>query len=812
MIAPYRFGRFEVNPTARQLLADGKALVLGARAFDVLLALIERREQLVTKNELLDLVWPGLVVEENNLQVQISSLRKLLGPQSIATIPGRGYRFTCGLDNYAASLPDKTTVSDAKDANNTFNAAKSLDAGSNATPGSQHALSSSQTVYDAADGEAPMQASSVGPRSFENSAQPVPISDPVTERTAVQAESGVPVVRSATQRSHAKRWTTSALSVALLLSLAAGGWFFWSGRNAPSSPSVAKAQPALADGKSVAVLPFTNMSDNKENAYFADGMQEELLTQLALLGELKVVSRTSVMDYRDTKKNARQIGTELGVRTLVEGSVRRAGDVVRVSVQLIDASSDKHLWGQSYERKLKDIFAIQNELATEIARALKVSLSPQVEKRLARVPTENVAAYDLYLRHQELVNSSMGTFRSRSSVKERIALLSEAVKLDPQFALAWAKLGAEHARAYDLVIDRSPSRLTKARQAIERALELTPDDIEVQIEEGTFYQYGSHDNARAARSFEEVLRIAPNNVDARLQLANIRYRELNYAEVVTQLENVLAIDARNVSALTSYGTLLIQFRHFDRALAVQQQLINIRPDDVDLQGKYQSIEHSKTGAWDSFDRWRSSLPTGMQRTSGRVWFLDRNRAIARRDFDGLIRLLDAVPNEAQTVESVKLGYRLWKSVALLARGDRAQGLAVARTVLAQTTNELRNKPDDPALLEWSWYAHAILGLREAALADLRRAHASALASKDFSHADDVYREILDLRALLGDREQALQELSRQLKLPRSLASYFRVDLALHSLWDDPRFLAIVNDPANNAPIPFDVKQTRTKVQ
>jgi len=670
----------------------------------------------------------------------------------------------------------------------------------------------SQIVYETVKGKVSMQATFIGPQSFKNIAQPIPIWHVRPECVVGSSDTSTSKLAPSTQRRHAKRWLISGVSALLVLSVVASGWY-WSRRDTTSAPPAGKADLALADSKSIAVLPFTNMSDNKENAYFADGMQEELLTQLALLSELKVVSRTSVMDYRDTKKNVRQIGTELGVRTLVEGSVRRAEDVVRVTVQLIDAGSDKHLWAQSYERKLKDIFAIQNELATEIARALKVSLTPSDHARLAKKPTESLAAYDLLLRHQELVNRFKGTVRSVSAVNERITLLSKAVELDPTFALAWARLGADHARAYYFGIDRSPSRLIQAKQAIERAQALAPDDIEVQIEEGTSYQYGSNDYRRAAQTFENVLRIAPNNVDARLQLAFVRRSELNWAEYAAQLEKVLAIDVRNVDALSSYALLLWNFRKFDRALAVQQQLINIRPDDLDLQARYQRIEHWKSGSWDSFDKWRSTLPPGVERTLFRVWILDLDRAIAGRDLDGALRLLDAAPQEfLQLNEWQDLNVSLIRALIFRMKGDRSRAIETARTVLGQATAKLRGRTDDPELLYLSYFSHAILGQRDAALAEHRRAHTLALASKDRLRADNIDKELASLHALVGDREQALQEISRRLKLPGSLASWYRIDPTFVSLWDDPKFLAIVNDPANNAPLSFYNEQTPAMVK
>ena len=385
-------------------------------------------------------------------------------------------------------------------------------------------------------------------------------------------------------------------------------------------------------------------------------------------------------------------------------------------------------------------------------------------------------------------------------------MLSQAVDLDPKFALAWARLGAEHARAYDSGIDHSSARLALARQAIERALALAPDDIEVQIEEGNFHFYGSHDYGRATQLFENVLRIAPNNVDARLQLALVLKQELHWAEAAANLEKVLAIDPRNVGALNAFARLLEDFRYFDRALAVRQQLINIRPDDVDLQARYQKIEYWKSGVWDSFDQWRSTLPPGVERNSTTVWSYDRYRATTRRDFDGLMRLLAAPPEESTRFEGNKLWLSQYRAEVLLAKGDRSRAMATARTLLAQVTAKLRDQPDDGDMLELSSFARAILGERDAALAEHRRAHTLTVASKNLSGAASIYRESITLRALLGDREQALQEMSRQLKEPRSAVQSLRYDVALFSLWDDPAFLAIVNDPANNAPLPFGLEQ------
>jgi tetratricopeptide (TPR) repeat protein len=383
--------------------------------------------------------------------------------------------------------------------------------------------------------------------------------------------------------------------------------------------------------------------------------------------------------------------------------------------------------------------------------------------------------------------------------------LTKAVELDPSFALAWARLGAEHARAYDHGIDRSASRLSQAKQAIERALTLAPEDIEVRIEEGAYLQYAMRDYSRAADTLEKVLDVAPNNVDARLQLALLRRTEQKWPKFVGSLEKVLSQDPRNVEALVAYVNFLWSFRHFDRALSVQQQLVGMRPNDLDLQGKYQWIEHSKTGQWESYDRWRAGLPPEAARTLYRVWRLDGQRAAERRELDELQRLFDAPPPEVQWGRNDKLFWSLRRALVFRAKGAQARAADIARAVLAQATAGVRAAPDDLELLAYCYTAHALLGDKQAALEDHGRAVKVAAAGNDPSLADAVRADIARVHALLGERDQAVEEIARQLKRPGSLATDFRADIMLAALWDDPKFLALVNDPASNAPLPFDLR-------
>jgi len=665
----------------------------------------------------------------------------------------------------------------------------------------------SQTVYDTVKGKVPMQATSMGLESFKNITEPIPVWHVRPEGTTSASDAGRSRLAPKGPRRLAKRWLIPAVSAVLVLAIAAGGWL-WSRRDVSASRTGSGAVLTLADGKSIAVLPFTNMSADKDNAYFADGMHEELLTQLALLGELKVVSRTSVMDYRDSKKNMRQIGTELGVNSLVEGSVRRAGNQVRVTAQLIDAGSDKHLWAATYDRELKDIFAIQSELATEIAKALKVTLSPKAEMRIAARPTDNLEAYEIFLRAQELYNRSQGTIRVMSTIKDRIALLSKAVQLDPRFAHAWARLAVEHGRAYYSAVDKTPERQAQAKEAMNQALALAPDDLLVKIAEGDVFTMALSDYGAAARAYEAVLQSAPHNVDALNGLASVYRYQGRIVERVSLIERALAVEPRNFGALQRLKAHYTSYRYYDRALTYQQKLMDLRPDDVALQAEYHRIEFYRTGTWTNYDAWRSKLPAGAERKYSFVHLMDLNRAIAHRDYAEILRLADVTTeDERDAFDTSQKGIfrNLLIAITFHAKGDRMRATESARVGLRLVETEIKNRPKDWSSWQMKSWSHALLGQRDLAAAAHAQATAVAKEEGGTFDEDQARRYSLALYTLLGNRKEALSEMLRQLKLPDSHVHEFRVSIELADLWDDPAFKAIVNDPANNAPLPFNLQ-------
>ncbi|HEX8679190.1 MAG TPA: hypothetical protein VF683_04495, partial [Chthoniobacterales bacterium] len=355
---------------------------------------------------------------------------------------------------------------------------------------------------------------------------------------------------------------TALVLTALFL---AGHWGFqkWRGTT---------GRAAGSSTKTLAVLPFENLSQDKENTYFASGIQEEILTRLIKIGSLKVISRASTAQYASRPTNLPEIARQLGVTHVLEGTVQKAGDQVRINVQLINAESDSHVWAESFDRKLTDLFGVESEVAEKIASALQARLTGEEHQALAVTPTKSVAAYDFFLRglaYERTAAVAPDTFESAVRAYE------QAVEADPEFAVAWAHMAVMHSAMYHFGFDHTPTRLGSMQRAAETAMRLQPNLAEAHLAWG-YYQYrGAQDYAAAEAAFDKARRRSPNDAAAISASAFVKRRQAKWDEALALLEKVAQLDPRNAQLHSEWGYSLLFTRHFARAQQIAERGLSI---------------------------------------------------------------------------------------------------------------------------------------------------------------------------------------------------------------------------------------------
>ena len=561
---------------------------------------------------------------------------------------------------------------------------------------------------------------------------------------------------------------------------------------APAAAPVAEAPAKLVDEKSIAVLPFANMSDDKENAFFTDGMQEDILTNLALVRELRVVSRTSVLQYRDTTKSIRQIASELGVAYILEGSVRRAGNKVRVTGQLIHAASDEHVWAKAYDRDLTDIFAIQSELSQAIAAELKAALSPEEKALLDRKPTENAEAYDLYLQARGLERVTED--------KRKLSLLEKATTLDPGFAWAWGDLADSYAyNAFTFRENLEESR-ARAKAAIDRALSIAPEDPEVVESLGTYYYYGFRDYGRANEIYQKLLAQRPNDAGAYNSLGLIQRRQGHWAEALANFHRAAGLDVASPVYLGNLISGLAEARRYDELAAAWRKMAALRPTDLSygfnaaLQSFYATGSRGEAEAYLAhLTPEEAASPEGL---SLRARWADDSGDLA--ELNRIHRLLPYNPQSA---------LKPWEEDIIDARdflqaGERAEALQRLGRSMEEIQTWLAREPRNPRVLFFRGVVEMIQGNPAAAKQDLVQSVALVPVSLDAVDGG-VYAALAAFELdYLGEKEMALAEYRRLLPYPGAadiLNVYSMKADPRSTLRGDPRYQALLEDPKNNAP-------------
>jgi TolB-like protein/class 3 adenylate cyclase len=338
--------------------------------------------------------------------------------------------------------------------------------------------------------------------------------------------------------------------------------------------------PLAALEKSIAVLPFENRSEDKANAYFADGVQDEILTRLSKIADLKVISRTSVLLYKSgNPRNLREIGQQLGVAHLLEGSVQRVADRVRVNAQLVDARTDAHLWAQTYDRDLADVFAIQSEIAQKIADQLQAKLSPKEKAAIEERPTKDLAAYDLYLRAKELIYE-FNPRRWREDYFKAVQLLDQAVARDPAFLLAYCQLAYAHDLIYFFNVDQTETRLALAETSVKAAIQLQPDSGETHLAQAIHFYWGYRNYDRAREELAKAQHALPNNAQIVMFLGLIDRRQGRWDDAVRNLEHAVSLDPRNVTVISPLWSTYFMLRRYEEALAMSNRTLALKPRSI----------------------------------------------------------------------------------------------------------------------------------------------------------------------------------------------------------------------------------------
>jgi TolB-like protein/Tfp pilus assembly protein PilF len=550
------------------------------------------------------------------------------------------------------------------------------------------------------------------------------------------------------------------------------------------------AEPVI-EPKSIAVLPFENLSDDKQNAYFADGVQDEILTELARIADLKVISRTSVMQYRsEAPRNLREIGKQLGVAHLLEGSVQRASGKVRVNAQLIDARTDGHLWAENYDRPLDDVFAIQSEIARTIAAQLQARLSPQEKAAIAKPLTTDLAGYDFYLRAQALYADTSELTHAKEKLPQAARLLDEAVARDPRFLLAWCLLAKVHCNIYFDGFDHTSGRLDLANGAVQAALRLQPEAGEAHLALGYYYYLGFRDYERARSQLAIARRTLPNNADVFEYTGYIDRRDGHWEEATRNLERALELDPRNFFTLQQLAfTYQLQHRYPDQARACDRAL-TIIPGDPLTRIYRAEIPFDWRADIKPFQTMLAALIAENPSVAPDVDDLDH--ALCERTPAAAARALANDPREGVVTNGVNFPYAYWEGVVAHCQGDSAKaqaGFTAAREEVAKT---VAKQPDFAAALSLIGMIDAGLGRKEEALREGRRACELVPISKDAVDGSAYAVNLAQIYAWAGEKDLAIEQIVALERIPNLLSYGY---LKLHPYWDslrgDPRFEKIV---------------------
>jgi TolB-like protein/cytochrome c-type biogenesis protein CcmH/NrfG/class 3 adenylate cyclase len=555
----------------------------------------------------------------------------------------------------------------------------------------------------------------------------------------------------------------------------------------PNSQGIAEARPSIPE-KSIAVLPFENLSDDKSNAYFAEGIQDEILTRLSKIAALKVISRTSSQKYKSAPENLREVGQQLGVANLLEGSVQKAGNAVHINVQLIKAATDEHLWAESYDRELQNIFGVEGEVAGKIADALDAKLSGAEEKAIAVRPTSNVAAYDAYLRALSIEQTQW----SYAGWEKAATAYTEAVQLDPTFAQAWARLAGVRSLLYLNGSNITKNTAASVKQPADRAMALQPELGESWLAQGDYRYRVLRDFTGGLQAYDEARKRLPNSSLVFMGMASVERRLGRWQEAVDHYQKATKIDPRNIQVFEALAYNLPLLRRFDEARTALDHALEISPNDEDVLARKASILQ-REGRLDEAGRELAKIPATS--TNEVVANVRIEQAIYERRYDDGIALIREVLNRTKPGEPLDTTAKVFLiQLANLeqwaGRSNEAQKAFSEALQAIKPTPETIVAADGVGMPFYLPEVYAGLGNKEEALAQAHRAVTQY--SDDAARRPDAEATLAQIEARFGDLDSALAALPDLLKVPAGItAAELRLDPRWDPLRNDPRFQALL---------------------
>jgi TolB-like protein/class 3 adenylate cyclase len=598
-----------------------------------------------------------------------------------------------------------------------------------------------------------------------------------------------------------RSWMITA-AVIIVAALAVGAYFLSrrsppvatsSGTTAVPAAAPATSVPAAAPGKSIAVLPFENLSDEKQNAYFTDGVQDEILTDLAKIADLKVISRTSVMQYKTgVARNLREIAQQLGVAHLVEGSVQKVSNRVRVNAQLIDARNDAHLWAQTYDRDLADVFAIQSEIAKAIADQLQAKLSPAEKNAIEQRPTTDVAAFELYSRAKNLIlNTGFSAIRAQN-VRQGIDLLNQALARDPSFFAAQYQLAQAHDTLYTLAIDHTPQRLALAEKALDALSRLQPNAGETHLARASHYYSAYRDYDRALAELEVARSMTPNSPRIFELTGFIARRRGAHEDGVRNLQRAAELDPRNFFTLQQLSISYQLLRRFADVIATDDRALSIKPDDPETTGAralaYLDWKADTRPLHQAINELRAKQPEAVKSVAD-LWFIC---ALAEHDAASAELALTALGDGQFGDNQTQLTAAFGRGLLARMMKDENKASAVFAAIRPSQEKMAQEQSDFGPTVCVLALIDAGLGRKEEALRESRHSVELVPLEKDALNGADMLHYSGIVAAWVGEKDLALQNLAKAAQLPGFL-SYGRLKLLpwYDPLRGDPRFEKIV---------------------